>query len=190
MNLFYLSEDVQECAAFHCDVHVIKMITENFQTMVSALIRHGVDQSLLPKTKSGTTPKESHKNHPVTRWVGDSYCNFMKSGEIGLALCAEYTKRYGRTHFCESGIRYMRDNAKTLTPNLYSTKIEMTPYAIAISPDAECRKLPFFDLLHPIDKYRMYYIFDKSKIATWKFTETPHWFCLDYVDWMDELYKI
>jgi Pyrimidine dimer DNA glycosylase len=188
MNLFLLSSNVQECASFHCDKHVVKQITENLQTMVSALIRNGVDQQFLPKTKSGTTPKESHKNHPITRWVGDSYCNFLKSGEIGLALCAEYTKRYSKTHFCEAGIRYLRDNAKAIAPDLYSTKIAMTPYAIAIGSDSECRKLPFFEKLHTIDKYRMYYFFDKKDIATWKFTEKPYWFNQDYIDWLGDQY--
>jgi hypothetical protein len=190
MNIFILSSEPKECAEFHCDSHCRKQIVELFQMLVSALIRHGVNQSLLPKTKSGSTPKESHKNHPVTRWVGDSYCNFMKSGELGLALCAEYTKRYNKTHFCEAGIQYMQDNVKTLAPNLYSTKIEMTPYSVAINPDCECRKLPFFEYLHPIDKYRMYYIFDKKDIATWKFTEKPYWYSQDYVDWMNKLYTI
>jgi len=167
------------------------MPTESFQMMVSALIRRGVDNQKLPFTKSGSAPAESHKNHPVTKWFGDSYFNFMQGAEIGIALCKEYTKRYNKIHFCEAGIYKMRDQAKSLAPDfLPSTLHGMTAYAVAINPDCECRKLPFFEYLHPIDKYRMYYIFDKKDIATWKFTEKPYWYSQDYVDWMNKLYTI
>lgn len=187
MNLFYLSESPQECAEFHCDRHVVKQITEQFQMLTSALLRHGANPDQLPKTKSGSSPKGGYPNHPVTKWHGDSYFNFMKGAEIGLALCKEYTKRYGKTHFCEAGIKFMQDNAKSLAPNfLSSTPYGMTPYAVAINEACNCRKLPFFDKLHPIDQYRCYYILDKAEIITYKFTQPPYWLNQDYVDWLGE----
>lgn len=64
----------------------------------------------------------------------------------------------------------------------------MTPYAIAINENCLCRKLPFFECLHAIDKYRCYYFLDKASIATWKFTEKPYWYCQDYLDWLGEQY--
>ena len=155
--------------------------------LVSASLRLGADPANLPKTKSGDSPKLSYPKHPTTIWHGDSYCNFLKGADFGLAICQEYTKRYGKIHFCESGIKFMRDNIKSLIQIPFQ-KIEMTPYAVAISTESKCRQLSYFDRLHVIDKYRMYYLFDKKDIATWKFTEKPYWFDNDYIQFIGESY--
>lgn len=187
MNLFYLSESPEECASFHCDKHVVKQPVEEFQMLVSALLRHGADSQSLPKTKAGSPPRGGYPHHPVTKWHGDSYFNFMKGADFGLALCQEYTKRYKKTHFCEAGIKYMRDNAKNLAPEFYKSSLGgMTPYAIAISPESNCRKLPFFDKLHAIDKYRAYYVLDKAPIVTYKFTKPPYWLSSDYIEFLKQ----
>ena len=36
MNIFYLSHDVDECARFHVDKHVVKMILESAQLLSTA----------------------------------------------------------------------------------------------------------------------------------------------------------
>jgi hypothetical protein len=53
--------------------------------------------------------------------------------------------------------------------------IGLTPFAIAISEDMNCRKVEGFDSLSTVDKYRQYYIHDKARIATWK-QNKPSWY--------------
>ena len=36
MNIFFLDEDMQKCAEYHCDKHVVKMIVEYAQLMSTA----------------------------------------------------------------------------------------------------------------------------------------------------------
>ena len=48
--------------------------------------------------------KITHKNHPTTKWIRFSAENYTWATQHGLALCEEYTRRYGRTHALESKI--------------------------------------------------------------------------------------
>ena len=67
MNIFVLDEDVEKCAEYHCDKHVIKMILESAQ-MMSAVVRlNGHD----------TGYKLTHKNHPCTIWARKSLSNYI-----------------------------------------------------------------------------------------------------------------
>ena len=53
MNIFVLDNEVEKCAEYHCDKHVIKMILESAQ-MMSAVVRlQGYDVGY----------KLTHKNH-------------------------------------------------------------------------------------------------------------------------------
>ena len=48
---------------------------------------------------------------------------------------------------------------------------------MAISEDAACRSaIPNFNSLSVVDKYRLYYLYDKSYIASWKDREPPMWY--------------
>tara|TARA_R100000664_G_scaffold16600_2_gene25380 strand:+ start:11951 stop:12496 length:546 start_codon:yes stop_codon:yes gene_type:complete len=107
MNIFYLSECPVESARFHCDKHVVKMLLELYQQMGSAMRRNGAEDKDMPLTSKGTPLKGGYHNHPCTRWVGDTRENFKWAAKHAIALCEEYTYRYGKTHACEAGIRYM-----------------------------------------------------------------------------------
>ena len=52
--------------------------------------------------------------------------------------------------------------------------IGLTQFAVAISPNMNCRKLDGFDNMSVADKYRNYYIEDKWWFAEWK-TQEPEW---------------
>ena len=62
MNIFYLHDDPQTCAMFHCDKHV-KMIIE-YEQMLSTFdyVTHPTIDNLY---------KIAHKNHPSTIWTSD-----------------------------------------------------------------------------------------------------------------------
>lgn len=174
MNLFILSENPEESAKYHVDKHVTKMPVEVYQMMGSALIRRGVSSKEMPTTKAGTPLKGGYPNHPCTRWVGDSMDNFIWAATYGFHLCMEYRERYKKIHFVETKILEMLRFSKSgIFPD-----IGLTDFAIAISDDSECRKIPNFDSLSAVDKYRYYYIMDKKHIAKWTNTEKPNWYKL------------
>ena len=170
MNIFTTSNCPVESAKFACNRHAVAMVRESQQLLTSAVIRHGAKESQLPLTKSGTVVKETHKNHPSTLWAGNTRSNFNWLVEHAKALCAEYTLRYGKVHFCEKGIN-------TLSfLNYLIPEGELQPFAVAINQESKCRKVSNFDSLDTIDKYRLYVIWDKP-FAKWdKGAKVPEWF--------------
>ena len=95
MNIFALSCDPILAAQNHADRHVVK------QSLESAQLLSTVFSSLGGKTRY----KPTHKNHPCTLWAGECSGNYEWLVELGLALCDEYTYRYGREHACGAVIR-------------------------------------------------------------------------------------
>ena len=49
------------------------------------------------------TEKGAFRNHPCTVWAQDNYTWLILHG---LALCYEYTHRYGKKHSCQSTIAH------------------------------------------------------------------------------------
>lgn len=43
MNIFYLDSDITQCARFHCDKHVVKMILESAQILCSVLSLYHIE---------------------------------------------------------------------------------------------------------------------------------------------------
>lgn len=152
MNIFLLSWDVKKCAEYHCDKHVVKMILESAQLLCSP---HWV--------LGGEAPyKLAHKNHPCSIWVRNSLSNYKYLCSLGLALCDEYTYRYGKRHKSQDIIEWCMGNL----PNIEDKGV--TAPALAM-PDQYKEK-------DPINSYRNYYIGDKSSFAHWKNRKIPEWF--------------
>ena len=86
MNIFILDTDIQKCAQYHCDQHVVKMILESVQLLCTALNKKGFD----------TPYKSTHVNHPSVLWVEASYDNFLWLKQLTLALNTEYKFRYNK----------------------------------------------------------------------------------------------
>ena len=63
----------------------------------------GHNFGVLPKLDGSPykTEKGAFRNHPCTIWA---QTNFRWLIDHGLALCAEYTHRYNKTHSCQSTI--------------------------------------------------------------------------------------
>lgn len=99
MNIFYTDRDPVKAAQALPDKHIVKMPVEAVQMLVSACLRHARQPNVL--TKAGTIHKGGYANHPSTIWAGDTQENWFWTLSWGLALCEEYTKRYGKVHFAE-----------------------------------------------------------------------------------------
>ena len=164
MNIFILDADPVTAAEMYCDKHVPKMVVELYQQMGSALRRHGATDDQMPLTQAGKPLKGGYHHHPCTQWVGDSMANYAWAWLHAKQLCREYTLRYGKQHFCESGIDRMG----------YFPIYEMfdweasTPYAQAM-PDE-------YKNSDAVEAYRTYYWCEKRRFAKWeKGTPVPEW---------------
>ena len=151
MNIFILDKEVEKCAEYHCDKHVIKMILESAQ-MLSAVVRlNGYDVGY----------KLTHKNHPCTKWARESLSNYNWLKELTKLLNYEYRYRYDKDINHKS-----YDLVKTLPiPDL--PDIGLTPFAQAM-PEQYKNK-------NAVKAYRDYYINEKSSFLTWTKRKKPTW---------------
>ena len=119
MNLFILNDDPILAAQQQCDKHVVKMIIESAQMlstthrMVDGKMerRPSKSGSMLQyfyhgdKEKEMTLYKACHFNHPCTIWTRENTANYNWHYKHFIALCDEYTHRYGRTHATDIKLR-------------------------------------------------------------------------------------
>ena len=152
MNVFFLDNDPQKIAEYHCDKHVVKMILETAQLLCGA---HWVTGSEAPY-------KLSHKNHPCSIWTRESQSNYLFLTEIGLELCKEYTHRYGKRHKSQDIIEWCVVN-----------KLKIDDIGFTNPPKAmpDEYKVDCF-----IESYRNYYNGAKADFAKWTKRESPEWF--------------
>ncbi len=165
MNIFILDTDPTTAARMHCDKHVPKMCVEAAQMMASALRRHGATDEDMPLTKAGTPYKGGYAHHPCTVWAGDCEGNFNWLAHHAVALCEEYSMRFGKRHACHDPIIDMSALEMTLNPNRVEP-MPLTPFAQAM-PD-EYRDAD------AVKAYQAYY--HSKQFAKWeKGTPAPDW---------------
>ena len=152
MNIFYLDHDVEKCAKYHVDRHVIKMIVESTQILCSTYYFTG-EENYSPY-------KLTHINHPCCVWARESLSNWLWLKSLALALCNEYTYRYGKIHKCESIICSLKIPS---LPDLGFTTVKCVM-------DEE-----FITSENPMENYRNYYRFGKKHLWSWKRRNPPHW---------------
>lgn len=162
MNIFILDNDPTECAKLMINKHVVKMPTESMQMLSTNANHLGFNSPY----------KSVMLNHPCTIWARKSKDNFQFLLDHTDALCKEYTIRYGKKHKVETTLLEYQDTWQSVLDVL--PDIGLTPFAVAISPNMNCRKLDGFDNMSVADKYRNYYIEDKWWFAEWK-TQEPEW---------------
>ena len=155
MNIFILDKDVKKNAQYHCDKHVVKMILETAQLLCG--VHHMTNQ-----VNDQVPYKLSHKNHPCAIWSRESLTNYLYLCELGLALCDEYTHRYGKRHKSEQVISWCIDNK----PNILDKGL--TEFAKAMPDEYKVESV--------VESYRNYYLGAKKEFATWKLREVPKWF--------------
>jgi hypothetical protein len=188
MNIFKLDDNPKIAAQMACDKHSVKMPLESGQ-MGSTVVRllMGVEGTTRYKTKNNEikTRKRlllpmlgekdgmwdherhpcvywvAHPKHPCTLWAKASKENYDWLIEHGLALCEEYTNRYGKTHKTQAILEWCQTNPPPLE------SLGLTPHAQAM-PD-ECKRE------NAVEAYREYYKKEKAYMATWKYTKTPSW---------------
>ena len=157
-----LDQNIVSCAQYHCDQHVIKMILESTQILNTVLYLNGIKSFYKP----------SHQKHPCVIWANQSLSNWLWLRELIVALNDEYKYRYDSTVNHKS-----YDVAKKLKvpPLLDRGLLE------------HCQVMPeeYKVLNNPVKAYRNFYIFSKSKFATWRKRKKPNWYrigCMNLLD--------
>ena len=152
MNIFILDRDIERCAQYHCDQHVVKMILESVQVLCTALNKKGF-----------TTPyKSTHIKHPCVLWVEESFDNFTWLNHLALSLNTEYRFRYEKDHDHKS-IQVLDEIAGCTYENR-----GLTGFAQAMPDEYKVRG-------NAVKAYRNFYIGEKMKFAKWTRREVPDW---------------
>ncbi len=185
MNIFALHDSPFQSAREMCDKHVVKMPVETAQ-MLSTVHRMLDGDPYIDYSKNGRRIQRwSHPtdeadntllyratmmNHPCTIWARETLGNYRWLADHGLALCDEYTRRYGRRHGSQSLIEW----CQCYPPSGIPEDHRQTAFPQAM-PD-HC-KVPGNSIRASIVAYRRYYIMEKRRFATWKQpSQMPDWF--------------
>jgi hypothetical protein len=159
MNIFYLSNDTDECAKLHVDKHVVKMILETAQLLSNAHHMLDGDQVIKPIYKL------THKNHPSAVWTRASKEHYDWLWHLLYSLCKEYTHRYDKVHKVErEGLINILKHAPT---NIKSCGWLSDP--TPAMPDE-------YKTGDAIQSYKNYYKGAKSSFARWTNRPMPEWF--------------
>lgn len=176
MNIFYLSEDPVQCAKWHCDKHVTKMIIEYAQLLstahrvldgehVKVISNSGkrmVSNWKLDDSSDNVFYKVAHVSHPSNIWVRQSGHHYIYLWRLWHNLCLEYTERYNKTHMTW---KKLRSYISILPQNIPDNGFKEPPQCM---PD-ECKEIS------AVKAYRKFYKAHKREFATWK-TQVPSWF--------------
>ena len=179
MNIFYLHDNPVTAAQMQCNVHVVKMILESAQMLSTAhRIIDGemyIDQTkqgrsikrwFLPDDRENTLYKAAHVNHPCSVWVRQNSANYMWLYNHFIALCDEYTHRYGKVHRTDHLLR----EALSAPPIHIVESMIMTEPALAMP---ETCKLAG----DAVQCYREYYETKQSQFnMSWTNRQVPNWF--------------
>ena len=152
MNIFILDKNIQRCARYHCDQHVVKMILESVQMLCTALNKKGMS----------TPYKSTHVKHPCVLWVESSFDNFLWLQGLALALNTEYRYRFDKTVDHKSIAVLEEISAYTYE------RQGLTEFAQAM-PDR-------YKVQHdPVLAYRRFYLGEKMHFARWTRRRIPPW---------------
>jgi hypothetical protein len=179
MNIFILDNDPVIAAQMQCDKHVVKMIVESAQML--STVHRMLDGTMERRpSKSGSMIqywkldddredilyKACHFNHPSTVWTRESWLNYEWHYKHFIALCDEYTYRYGKIHSTDTKLR----EALLTMPGNIPIK-EMTPFKLAMASFPECISEC------PITSYRKFYETKQHRFKMdWTKRQVPEWF--------------
>ena len=155
MNIFYLDHNIELCAKFHNNKHLIKQILESMQLISITLHVTGFSAPY----------KLTHINHPCAVWTRQSGANLTYLENLFLALCEEYTYRYGKIHACEDKWRQWYH---VIQRCIYKLPDKGFTSPVLCMPDQ-------YKTACPVESYRLYCLGEKSRMFKWKNREIPYW---------------
>lgn len=172
MNIFFLSKNARECAIYHCNKHVVKMILEYAQILCTThRLIDGIDApeirkgyKKLPDDRESILYKPTHPNHPSVVWTRQSVHHYRWLFELYSELSMEYTHRYHKTHASWTKLHDVLCDPPRAIAN---APFICPPPAM---PD-QC-KVPE----SVVESYRKYYRDEKRGFCVWTNRPIPEWF--------------
>jgi hypothetical protein len=164
MNIFLLSWVLEECVKWYYNDHVIKMILETAQLLSTTWWCLEGETAKSLQQKGRIYKKISNHNHGSAIWARESVENYRLLCDLGIAMCNEYTYRYGKRHKSQDIIEWCK--RKRVPKGLESKGL--TTFYQAMPDDVKHED--------PIMAYRQLYVSDyKVRLAKWKKREKPDW---------------
>lgn len=163
MNLFYLDHNIEKCVKYHCDKHVVKMITETAQ-LISNVHRICPGKNTIPDFVMNYDKR--HSNSPHAKWLRNSIKNYNFICTFGLALYHEYQFRYNNIKKHQRSLKIFEwslDNQPKLPNEIFS----LPP--IVMSDEFKINN-------NIVLSYRNLYMTDKRHFMSWKNRKQPVWF--------------
>ena len=165
MNIFYLHKCPVISAKAMTNKHVVKMILESAQ-LLSTAHRMIDGNPLVGMSSSGRKSttyqhpdpvlndalyKATHYNHPSAVWSRECSANYHWLYDHFVALCDEYTHRYGKIHLCETKLK---DILAKAPKNITVKHQTVMPQAMPEEYKRSCS----------VEAYRAYYEATKLKL--------------------------
>ncbi len=153
MNIFVLDRDIESCARYHADQHVVKMVLESAQMLCTVLFETGLEAPYRP----------THRKHPCTLWAGRSLSNWLWLRDLALALNREFLYRFRKEQDHKSALVVAGLPLPPIPDRGLTEFAQTMPEAYQIPGD-------------PVAAYRAFYIGEKSRFARWTRRRRPIWF--------------
>ena len=184
VNIFFTDYNPIIAARDSCDSYVVKIPVE-VATMLSAIHWRlekykgpvGSGLPLVMSTDSEQNPNVQpaigpYKNSNVIKSTSETYQWLIKSTgnynyaiKYGLELIEEYKRRYNKLHKTEGILLWLKENVPI---NIYEGPMTMD-VGLAMPEMYKNRD-------DPVQSYRNYLFYEKSKILKWKYTKIPEWY--------------
>jgi hypothetical protein len=191
MNIFAVSVNPKTAANNLCDKHIPKMIVETAQMLSTAhrlldgaeyqgssATGRAVKRWRLDYQRDSLVYHAGYVNHPCTTWCRSTLGNYQWLATHGRQLCEEFKYRYMKPHKTESLMDFLLNNPPVKITQ--STAVEdftlamPDTYKFSVGVDGEP--------LSKVEKYRNFYICEKSRFAYWKnFNNVPMWYVVGCV---------
>lgn len=153
LNIFATDNCYIKSAVCLDDKRLIKMILESTQLLCTAINYVG-----------GSSPyKSTHVNHPCSKWARESKYNFLWLLCHAFILCAEYNKRFSKTHKCEEILCQIQHLA-SLFPDIPQTDFVNCTIYKDVQPTTEAYK-----------KYLNYKWRTDKRVPKWTNSNKPIW---------------
>ena len=123
----------------------------------------------LPDDRDSALYSATHVNHPSAVWVRQSKENYNWLANMLVALCEEYTHRYGKIHKVErEGLCHvlLKNIPRNIGSRGFTQPTPAMPDDVKISGDS-------------IASYKNYYVKNKTHLAKWKNRCVPEWYSPD-----------
>jgi hypothetical protein len=162
MNIFVTDPDPVISAQTLCDKHVVKMVLESAQMLSTAWREPNDLRSSEFSSKYADEHglyKTAHPNHPCSIWVRQARENYKWLYRHFVALCDEYTHRYGKSHASarlKGPLMWRPFRSSALLDAIEE------PYGFVLAMPDEYKSDDVFD------SYRNYLINEKQHFAKWE----------------------